>query len=164
MRYTLLALALTLAACQPADEPAEAVPPMETGAAETPAAAPTAKLNLNTTPGDDFRAVPNVGDKMVHEFQEYRPWTSVGQFRREIGKYIDDDQAKLDEYLQYVFVPVDMNEADAETLQQLPGVSSDEAEALIAGRPYASSDEFLTAYESISGEPDAEAARTYLAQ
>ena len=37
---------------------------------------------------------------MAHEFEEYRPYTSMEQFRREIGKYVDDDEvARLDQYV-----------------------------------------------------------------
>ncbi len=38
--------------------------------------------------------------KMVHEFEEYRPYSSMEQFRREIGKYVDDDEvARLESYV-----------------------------------------------------------------
>jgi hypothetical protein len=37
---------------------------------------------------------------MAHEFEEYRPYTSVEQFRREIGKYVDAKEvARLERYL-----------------------------------------------------------------
>jgi len=47
------------------------------------------KLNINTATGEAFRTIPDVGDRMVHEFEEYRPYVSVQQFRKEIGKYVD---------------------------------------------------------------------------
>ena len=31
---------------------------------------------------------------MQHEFEEYRPYTSMAQFRREIGKYVDEDEVE----------------------------------------------------------------------
>jgi hypothetical protein len=40
---------------------------------------------------------------MAHEFEEYRPWTSVEQFRREIGKYVD--KAEVARLEQYVSIP-----------------------------------------------------------
>ena len=43
----------------------------------------------------------------------------------------------------YVYVPVDPNSADAETLMQLTGVDEAIAAALIEARPYASADAFL---------------------
>ena len=47
---------------------------------------------------------------------EYRPYVSIRHFRREIGKYVSDEQVAA--YEQYVYVPVDPNSADAETLMQ----------------------------------------------
>ena len=38
---------------------------------------------------------------MAHEFEEYRPYTSLEQFRREIGKYVDDEEvARLERYVE----------------------------------------------------------------
>ena len=42
-------------------------------------------------------------------------------------------------------MPVDANQADAATLQQLPGVSVEDAEALIKARPFANNDAFFAA-------------------
>jgi len=37
---------------------------------------------------------------MRHEFEEYRPYTSIEQFRREIGKYVDKAEvARLEKYV-----------------------------------------------------------------
>ena len=45
-------------------------------------------------------SIPGVGDRMAHEFEEYRPYVSLEQFRREIGKYVDDDEvARLERYV-----------------------------------------------------------------
>ena len=71
---------------------------------------------------------------MVREFLEYRPYVSIQQFRQEIGKYVDEAQVAA--YEQYVYVPVNVDEADAKTLQQLPGVDEAVAAELIAARPY----------------------------
>jgi DNA uptake protein ComE-like DNA-binding protein len=120
-----------------------------------------AKLNLNTASANDFLAnVPDIGNKMVHEFEEYRPYKSVQQFRREMGKYVPKE--KIAEYEKYVYVPIAENESDAATLQQIPGLDATEAEALIAGRPYASRDAFLQKLsEKVSAEELA-VAKTYL--
>ena len=110
-------------------------------------------LNLNTSTRQEFGEIPGVGNRMVREFMEYRPHVSIRQFRREIGKYVSDEQVAA--YEQYVFVPIDRNEADAETLQQIPGVDEDTAAALIEARPYADAAEFLaqlTALVELSDE------------
>ena len=57
------------------------------------------RLNLNTASRDDFLTVPEVGNRMVREFMEYRPYVSIRQFRREIGKYVSDEQVAA--YEQY---------------------------------------------------------------
>jgi DNA uptake protein ComE-like DNA-binding protein len=60
-------------------------------------------IDLNKSTKDEMKLIPGVGDRMAHEFEEYRPWTSVEQFRREIGKYVDKDEvARLE---QYVSIP-----------------------------------------------------------
>ena len=133
--------------------------------AENGQSQPTAmvKLNLNTATQDQLLAtIPNFGNRMVREFFEYRPYVSIQQFRREIGKYVDDAQVAT--YEQYVYVPIKVNESDAETLKQLPGVDDAIAAALIAARPYDSSDAFLAKLaESASAEELASAA-AYLEQ
>ena len=128
-------------------------------ATDSAVATPT-KFNLNTASADDFRSIPGMSQRMVREFNEYRPYISILQFRREIGKYVDDAQVAA--YEEYVFVPVDVNEADSDTLQQLPGVDATIADALIAGRPYASNDAFLTALAGQVSADDAAAAAAYL--
>ena len=117
------------------------------GTATRQADAQKPKLNLNTATSDEFRTIPGVGSAMVREFEEYRPYVSIKQFRLEIGKYVSADQVAA--YEQYVVVPVDPNKADADTLMQIPGVDASIAADLIAGRPYASGDAFqdkLSAY------------------
>lgn len=99
---------------------------------------------------------------MAREFLEYRPYVSIQQFRREIGKYVGD--AVVAEYEKYVYVPVDVNQADAATLQQLPGVDATIAEQLIAGRPYASQDAFLTQLGGLVTAAQVAEAQGYLAQ
>ena len=37
---------------------------------------------------------------MLHEFKEYRPYRAIEQFRREIGKYVDEQEvARLERYV-----------------------------------------------------------------
>lgn len=124
------------------------------------AAVQSAKLNLNTATREQLLTIPNVGDRMVREFMEYRPYRSILQFRREIGKYVSQEQVA--EYEKYVFVPVDPNEADVETLRQLPGVDAAIAAQLIAGWPYATTQDFLARLAQYVSPEQAAAARAYL--
>lgn len=60
-------------------------------------------INLNTATREEMELIPGVGPRMRGEFEEYRPWTSLEQFRREIGKYVDADEvARLE---RYVMIP-----------------------------------------------------------
>jgi DNA uptake protein ComE-like DNA-binding protein len=45
-------------------------------------------VNLNTATDEDILSIPGAGKRMVHEFKEYRPWKTKGQFEKEIGKYV----------------------------------------------------------------------------
>lgn len=131
--------------------------------ADSPTAQPaaSAKLNLNDVTEDQLLStIPNFGNRMVREFFEYRPYVSIQQFRREIGKYVDANQVA--EYEKYVYVPVDVDAADAETLQQLPGVDATVAADLIAGRPYGSNQAFLTKLGERVAAGDLAAAEAYL--
>jgi DNA uptake protein ComE-like DNA-binding protein len=49
-------------------------------------------LKLNSATPADFMTVPGVGQRMVREFEEYRPWRTKEQFDREIGKYVDQKE------------------------------------------------------------------------
>jgi DNA uptake protein ComE-like DNA-binding protein len=97
-------------------------------------------FNLNTTPEADFKMIPGVGDRMAHEFEEYRPYTSIQQFRREIGKYVDETEvARLE---NYVFVPVELNSATEADIKALPGVGDRMAHEFEEYRPYTSLAQF----------------------
>lgn len=169
---TLLAASL-LTACGPgggnagngnAAGNANAAPSNNNSAANTSSTAPGAskpKLNLNTASEAEFMAaIPGFGKRMAHEFEEYRPYRSIQQFRREIGKYVD--AAQVAEYEKYVFVPIDENESDAGTLQQVPGLDAKEADELVAGRPYATREAFLSKLSEKVSADDVAVAKTYL--
>ena len=97
-------------------------------------------FNLNTTAEADFKMIPGVGDRMAHEFEEYRPYTSIKQFRKEIGKYVDEDEVAR--YENYVFVPVELNTATEEDIKELPGVGDRMAHEFEEYRPYTNMEQF----------------------
>ena len=97
-------------------------------------------FDLNNTPEDDFKVIPGVGDRMAHEFEEYRPYIKIEQFRKEIGKYVDEAEvARLE---QYVFVPVELNTASKEEILAIPGVGDRMLHEFEEYRPYASMEQF----------------------
>lgn len=156
MRTPFLLLAtLALAACatDPApDAPAPGDAPGEI-VAEAPdegvISAPAAPFDVNTATREQLATIPGVGERMMHEFEEYRPYRSILQFRREIGKYVDDAQVAA--YEAYLFVPIDPKGSDAETLMQLPDTDAAAAAALLAGQPYADKAAFLEAWAAQTG-------------
>jgi DNA uptake protein ComE-like DNA-binding protein len=57
-------------------------------------------IDLNTATDEEILLIPGVGSRMLHEFKEYRPYTEMGRFRREIGKYVDKNEvARLEKYV-----------------------------------------------------------------
>lgn len=57
-------------------------------------------LDLNTASREEILLIPGVGERMAHEFEEYRPYRAIEQFRREMGKYVDEDEvARLERYV-----------------------------------------------------------------
>ncbi len=50
------------------------------------------KVGLNSGAEEDFKLIPSSMSpgKLAHEFEEYRPYESIDQFRREMSKYVSD--------------------------------------------------------------------------
>ena len=59
------------------------------------------RIHLNTATDADMLLIPGLGNKMLREFKEYRPYKAIAQFRREIGKYVDEKEvARLESYVR----------------------------------------------------------------
>jgi DNA uptake protein ComE-like DNA-binding protein len=57
-------------------------------------------IALNSASDEEILLIPGIGRRMLHEFKEYRPYTSIEQFRREIGKYVNNEEvARLEKYV-----------------------------------------------------------------
>lgn len=57
-------------------------------------------LDLNTASEAEILLIPGVGSRMAYEFQEYRPYEAIERFRREIGKYVDEEEVvRLEQYV-----------------------------------------------------------------
>jgi DNA uptake protein ComE-like DNA-binding protein len=57
-------------------------------------------IDLNSASKEEIELIPGVGPRMRHEFEEYRPYKNIEQFRREIGKYVDKNEvARLERYV-----------------------------------------------------------------
>ncbi len=97
-------------------------------------------LNLNDTSEEEILLVPGVGNRMAHEFDEYKPYAHIAEFRREIGKYVDDEEvARLE---QFVFVPIDLNTASDEDILTIPNLGNRMLHEFKEYRPYSRIEQF----------------------
>jgi len=97
-------------------------------------------IDLNDATSEEIGLIPGVGRRMTHEFEEYRPYTALAQFHREIGKYVDDDEvARL---AQYVYVRIDLNTASGEDILSIPGVGRRMRHEFEEYRPYEAMSQF----------------------
>ncbi len=97
-------------------------------------------LNLNIAPEDEILMIPGVGKRMLHEFLEYRPYQTLAQFRKEIGKYVDEKE--LGRLERYVFVPIHLNTASDEDILSIPGMGPKMLHEFKEYRPYKNMDQF----------------------
>jgi len=54
------------------------------------------KVGLNTGADADYRLIPSTmpAGKLAHEFEEYRPYESMDEFRREMSKYVSEQEVE----------------------------------------------------------------------
>lgn len=97
-------------------------------------------INLNTATREEIMLIPGMGPRMLHEFNEYRPYRGIAQFRREMAKYVNAEEvARLE---QYVFVPMDLNAASDADLNTIPGLGARMLREFKEYRPYRGIEQF----------------------
>ena len=98
------------------------------------------QINLNTATDEEILMIPGTGKRMLREFLEYRPYKTLAQFHKEIGKYVDDKElARLE---QYVFVPINLNTASDEDILSIPGAGKRMVREFKEYRPYTNIEKF----------------------
>jgi DNA uptake protein ComE-like DNA-binding protein len=98
------------------------------------------QIDLNKATDAEILLIPGIGDRMLGEFKEYRPYKALAQFRREIGKYVDDKElARLE---QYVFVPIPLNTASDADILSIPGMGQRMLYEFKEYRPYKAIQQF----------------------
>jgi DNA uptake protein ComE-like DNA-binding protein len=97
-------------------------------------------INLNTATADEIRLIPGGNNRVVREFQEYRPYASLAVFHREMRKYWDETEVSRLE--QYVFVPIKLNSATDADILTIPGANNRVVREFKEYRPYTSLAQF----------------------
>ncbi len=97
-------------------------------------------IDLNDVTNEEILLIPGVGNRMLHEFEEYRPYIALPEFHREIGKYVDDEE--LARLAQYVYVRIDLNSASEAEILSIPGVGPRMQHEFEEYRPYAAMAQF----------------------
>jgi DNA uptake protein ComE-like DNA-binding protein len=98
------------------------------------------QINLNTATDEEILMIPGTGKRMLREFLEYRPYRTLAQFHKEIGKYVNDKElARLE---QYVFVPISLNTGSDEDILSIPGTGKRMLREFKEYRPYTNMEQF----------------------
>jgi len=98
------------------------------------------QINLNTATEEEILMIPGTGKRMLREFLEYRPYKTLAQFHKEIGKYVNDKElARLE---QYVFVPIHLNTGSDEDILSIPGTGKRMLREFKEYRPYTNLEQF----------------------
>lgn len=98
------------------------------------------QINLNAAAKEEIMLIPGMGARMLHEFEEYRPYRSLAVFQKEIAKYVKPDElARLE---QYVFVPINLNTASDADILSIPGMGARMLREFKEYRPYKSIEQF----------------------
>ena len=109
-------------------------------------------INLNTASREEILLIPGAGERMAHEFEEYRPWRSFAQFDREIGKYVGPEEtARL---AQYGFIPINLNNASDEDILSIPGLGQRMLHEFKEYRPYRTMEQFRKEIGKYVGEEE----------
>lgn len=118
-------------------------------------------LNVNEASEEEIlEDLPDLSHDLAHAIVEGRPYASILELRDALRPHAD--AAAMEEVEHHLFVPVDVNKADAETLMQIPGVDADTAAHLIEARPHTDIHDFVHELEEHIGAEEAHAAEHLL--
>jgi len=118
-------------------------------------------LNLNTATSPEIMLIPRIAKRMTREFEEYRPWKTVAQFDKEIGKYVGADETNR--LKKYVFIPIDLNTATDEQILSIPGIAKRMTGEFKEYRPWKTREQFMKEIGKYVGEKEAARLWRYVA-
>ena len=137
---TLIALVSAYGAERSDKKPSSRTPPRESATAT--------KIDINTADAATLETLPGVGPQVAREIVAGRPFKSVDDLARVRGI----GAARLADIRDYATASqpakrqgkagrIDLNTADRSTLEGLPGIGPEIADAIIAARPFKSVDD-----------------------
>lgn len=97
-------------------------------------------LNLNTATAPEILLVPRIARSMTREFDEYRPWRTMEQFDREIGKYVG--AAETNRLKGYVFIPMNLNTGTDDQFKTIPNLPGNMLREFKEYRPWKTKEQF----------------------
>jgi len=117
-------------------------------------------LDLNDATDEEILMIPGIGDRMLREFKEYRPYVGLAQFEREMAKYVDESEvARL---AQYVYVRIDLNTATDEAILSIPGIGNRMLREFKEYRPYTAMAQFRREMAKYVDEDEVERMARYV--
>jgi hypothetical protein len=116
--------------------------------------------NLNVQVPAEIAVIPFAWRNMAHEFDEYKPFSGLAHWYREMDKYLDEP--RLGTLQQYVFVPINANTGKDEDIMTIPGLQQPALDAIKRGRPWADQARFLAAAGPTLGAREAQRIARYL--
>jgi hypothetical protein len=118
-------------------------------------------VNLNESPREEIMLIPRAGRRMAREFDEYKPYDGgYTQFRREIGKYVNEQEVAHLE--QYTFIPIDVNKAPDSVIMTIPGMGPRMLGEFKEYRPYPNAEKFNREIGKYVSEKEVARFRRYL--
>ena len=109
-------------------------------------------LNLNTATAPEILLIPKIARRMSREFEEYRPWVSMAQFDKEIGKYVD--ATEVGRLKSYVFIPIDLNTGTDEQFKTIPNLPGNMLREFKEYRPWKTKAQFEKEIGKYVGEKE----------
>lgn len=98
------------------------------------------QIDLNSAKEDEIMTIPGMSKRTLSEILKYRPYRTIGQFRKEFGKSVDEKEAARLE--QYVFVPINLNTASDDDILTIPGMGKRMLREFKEYRPYTHIEQF----------------------
>jgi radical SAM superfamily enzyme with C-terminal helix-hairpin-helix motif len=96
--------------------------------------------DANQAPEAELRLIPGIDGPTVADIVANRPYTSLAQLRRQLGKRADERE--VTRLSGYLFVPIELNSASDDDILSIPGVGRRMLHEFKEYRPYRGLEQF----------------------